>query len=40
MLDHRFLTKGPWTPKGYVERVKGAREDQKSKAVYPFIPLL
>ncbi len=36
-LDHRFLTGGPWTPKGSVERV---REDQKSKALYSFTPLL
>ncbi len=40
MLDHRFLTGGPRTTKGSVERVKGVREDQKSKALYSFTPLL
>ncbi len=35
ILDHRFLTGGPWTPKGSVERVKGVHEDQKSNILYP-----
>ena len=35
-LRHRFLTGGPWTPKGSVKRFKGVREDQKSKVQYPF----
>jgi len=40
LLKHRFLTGDPWTPKGSVGRVYGVREDQKSKGLYPFTPLL
>ncbi len=39
-LGHRFLTGGPWTPKGSVERAYGVHEDHKSKAMNSFIPLL
>ena len=39
LLRHRFLTWGPWTPKGSIERVQGVREDYKSKVVYHFKPL-
>ena len=35
---HRFLTEGPWTPKGSVERVEGVREGHKSKVLCPCKP--
>ncbi len=39
-LEHRFLTGGPWTPKGSVERVYGVHKDHKTKVLYLFKPLL
>ena len=30
-LEHRFLTGGPWIPKGSVERALWVREDHKNK---------
>ncbi len=39
-LEHRFLTGGPWTTKGSVERAKGVHEGHISKVFYTFKPLL
>ncbi len=39
-LEHRFLTGGPWSPKGSVKRALGVHKDHKSKVLYPYKPLL